>query len=84
MTTTNQSCLTCRFASYEKTATGRLKRGTAVRCRSRLPSMETMAEALKPVVADSYLLMGVCPLCLPMWPDSRDFGATCSQWKEIR
>lgn len=41
-----RGCLTCKFADYLKTPTGKLKKGEVIHCRAKPPSIVALAAAL--------------------------------------
>lgn len=73
-----KSCLTCKWAEYDATPTGRLRRGAYVKCTHPPTSPGVIAIALAGKVPQSHLL-DIDPLrSRTMWPDTMDFGASCA------
>jgi hypothetical protein len=80
--TTKQGCLTCGFADYLKTPTGKLKKDTVVKCGCPAPTPETILKALSPILPASMLHYHEIKMwARGMWPNNGDDGANCSQWK---
>lgn len=80
-----QGCLTCKFAVYVKTPTGKLKKGQAVRCLAPEPSKSDIENALRSIVPASMLphYTAISPWAFGMWPGTGDGGEGCSQWNPI-
>lgn len=79
----NRGCLTCKYASYRKNATGKLKKNTPVKCSAKPPSPEAIESALRPIVATSMMphYTSLKPWPFGMWPDQDDDGADCGAWE---
>ena len=82
MSEPKRGCLTCRWADYLKTPTGRLVRDTAIRCNFPMPSQQEYFDAVQRLLPASVSL-SVDKLCKHwMWPGEppRD-GSECQKWE---
>ena len=83
MSEPQRGCLTCKWADYLKTPTGKLKRGEVVLCRFRPPTEERLALALVPLLPSSMLgqIRDINFRAHGMWPDQGQDGSDCTKWE---
>lgn len=81
MSKPKQCCLTCSFADYLKTPTGRLVRGETIRCN--FPTRD-LYEAVREVIAQSPASMRSSYLRIAKCGMEADDGQDCKQWEPAR
>lgn len=79
-----RGCLTCWYARFTKTLSGKPKKNLPVRCLAPVPPIDDIMASLKPVVPASMLphFDHKTIWAVGMWMDDDD-GSECSAWKEL-
>ena len=78
MTEPKRGCLTCKWADYLKTPTGRLSRWESIHCRFPMNNLGKQIAALRAELPDS---MKHNEIRLTNHGMSKDDGANCVQWE---
>ena len=83
MTDPKRGCLTCRWADYAKTPTGKLKKGFAVKCLFSRPPSWTLEQVLAPLLSSAQIKMlsVSVPTNVLMWPEEGQHGSDCTKWE---
>jgi len=80
-----RGCLTCKFADYLKTPTGRLVRDTVVRCHCPMPTADEIREALRGILPASVPINNICGFGTHgMWPTRGKDGSDCTKWEPTK
>jgi hypothetical protein len=83
VTEPKRGCLTCKWADYLKTPTGRRKLGSVVRCNFPMPTADEIRKALRALYPASVPLAQIREYGpFGMWPNepSQD-GSDCTKWE---
>jgi hypothetical protein len=81
-----RGCLTCKWADYLKTPTGRLVRGGLIRCNYPRPTGEQITALLMPFLSFAhlqYLHIQSPSLNQSVYGDMGD-GSDCTKWEPTK
>ena len=83
MSDTKRGCLTCKWADYARTPSGKLKKGFAVKCLFTRPPSYVLEQVLEPLLssAQKKMLHVSVPPNVIMWTCEGQDGSDCTKWE---